>query len=220
MSRDPEPVPGALTAERVHMNHDALAGALGADAVAAVHSYRLEVIAEAGRRGLRVGSDTLPDVARSQPDLDLSVGPLDICLIFLHNPGRADLAGRTLRWNPAHGWSLSRAAADPPCFYAGPHPVPLHLVPTPADVVDWATGPLDPAGGQGTPPAGDEFADDPEAIDRLLSFINPYHQMFLREAAVSTGPDIQQPTRRRALDPSRWSMVTSAPGTASRAALR
>ena len=52
--------------------------------------------------------------------------------------------------------------------------------------MQWATGPLDPAG-HGDPPAGAELDDDPEAIHRLLSFINPYHQMFRRETEVQSG---------------------------------
>jgi hypothetical protein len=42
------------------MNNDALVAALGMDAVAAVHGYRLHVISEAERRGLRLINGALP----------------------------------------------------------------------------------------------------------------------------------------------------------------
>ena len=145
------------------MDNDALVAALGADAVAAVTGYRLSVIAEAERRGLRLIGRTLPDE-----------DPLDIRLAFLHCPGRPDLAGRTLRWDPAHGWSLSHRTANAPLsHYAGPRATPLQLVPTVAEVVRWAVGECD---GPATPPVGIELDDDPRAIHRLLGFVDTAEQ--------------------------------------------
>ncbi|MGH8939026.1 MAG: hypothetical protein ACRDV2_06715, partial [Actinomycetes bacterium] len=95
------------------MNIYALVAALGMDAVAAVHGYRLQVISEAERRGLRLVSQAGSDIA--QPSTDVrAVGSLDIRLTFLLTPGRAALAGRMLRWCPAHGWSLSSTGTHPP----------------------------------------------------------------------------------------------------------
>lgn len=155
------------------MNVYALVAALGMDAMAAVHGYRLQVISEAERRGLRLVSQEGSDVA--QPSTDVRpIGSLDIRLTFLHTPGRADLAGRMLRWCPAHGWSLSRTRPRPPVrYYAGPHCAPLHLVPIAPELLEWATGDLEgPAAGHSTPPTGVELDDDPEAIQRLLGFVD------------------------------------------------
>lgn len=161
------------------MNNDALVAALGADAVAAVNGYRLDVISEAERRGLRLVSEPLSDVVQVSAEVPI-VDPIDIRLAFLHCPGRPELAGRTLRWGPAHGWSLSHRAANAPLsYYAGHGAPPLFLVPTAADVVQWATGDGD---GPGKPPVGVELDDDPEAIHRLLSFIEPQRRMRAFEA--------------------------------------
>ena len=72
------------------MNNDAMVAALGADAVAAVHGYRLQVIAEAERRGLRLVSEALCGVVRLAADVCLVVDPIDIRLTFGHvsRPGR------------------------------------------------------------------------------------------------------------------------------------
>lgn len=155
------------------MNVYALVAALGMDAVAAVRGYRLQVISEAERRGLRLVSQASSDIA--QPSTDVQpVDSLDIRLTFRLTPGRADLAGRMLRWCPAQGWSLSSTGPHPPHrYYAGPHRSPLHLVPTAPELLEWATGDLDsPAAGHSTPPRGVELDDDPEAIQRLLSFVD------------------------------------------------
>lgn len=149
------------------MNNDAFAAALGRDAAAAVHCYRQHVIWEAQRRGPRLGSEALPDVGHVAADAD-SVDPIDIRLAFLHCPGRADLAGRTLRWCPAHGWSSSHRTANAPLsYYAGTTPTPLLLVPPTPEVVDWATGEFD---GPATPLVDVDLDDDAEAIHRLLGY--------------------------------------------------
>ncbi len=153
------------------MNNDALVAALGLDAVAAVHGYRLAVLAEADRRDLRLVSDALSGVMPGAGEGCVVVDPIDIRLAFGYARGRAGLAGRTLTWAPAHGWSLShRLASRALCYYATADSVPLDLVPAAAEVVDWAVG---DAGGSAAPPAGIELDDDPEAIRRLLSYIDP-----------------------------------------------
>lgn len=147
------------------MNNDALVAALGRDAAIAVRAYRLHVIREAERRGLRLVEEAVPDAAQGFAEAR-TVDPIDIRLTFLHCPGHAELAGRRLRWSPEHGWSLSHRAANAPlAYYAGPQATPLLLVPPAQDVVDWAIGEFD---GPARPPVGVELDDDPEAIRRLL----------------------------------------------------
>lgn len=160
------------------MNNDAFVAALGRDAAAVVHGYRQHVISEAQRRGLRLVNEALPAVGNVSADADSldpdCVDPIDIRLTFLHCPGRADLAGRTLRWCPAHGWSLSHRAANAPLsYYAGPTATPLLLVPAAPEVVDWATGEFD---GPATPPEGVDLDDDTEAIHRLLGYLDDGRQ--------------------------------------------
>jgi hypothetical protein len=153
------------------MNNDALVAALGLDAVAAVHGYRLGVLAEAERWGLHLVSEALSGVVSVSGGIRVVVDPVDIRLAFIYSRPRPDHAGTTLSWGPAHGWSLShRAASAPLCFYAGPRAAPLDLVPTPPQVLDWATG--DPLG-TAAPPVGVELDDEPRAIHRLLAFIDP-----------------------------------------------
>ncbi|WP_142047300.1 hypothetical protein [Pseudonocardia kunmingensis] len=153
--------------------------ALGVDAVAAVHGYRLAVLSEAGRRRLRLVSDPLSGAVQGSAEPG-GVDPIDIRLTFLHCPGRPELAGRTLSWGPARGWSLShRAASAPLSYYAGPGATPLHLVPPVEEVVRWATGECD---GPARPPVGIELDDDPEAVRRLLSFIHPQRRPKSTEA--------------------------------------
>ncbi len=150
------------------MNNNALVAALGADAVAVVHGYRLDVISEAERRGLRLVSEGHSGVVQVSAEIG-NTDPIDIRLAFMHCPGHPELAGRTLRWGPAHGWSLSHRMANAPLsYYATPGATPLHLVPTASQVVEWATGECD---GPARPAVGIELDDDPEAIRRLLSFI-------------------------------------------------
>lgn len=157
------------------MNSYALVAALGMDAVAAVHGYRLQVISEAQRRGLSLVSEALSDVVRL-PVGALLVDPINMRLTFLHNPDRIDLAGRMLRWDPSHGWSLLHGGAYAPIsYYAGSDSTPLHLVPTAAEVMEWATCDLGvPPGGGSRPPTGVELDDDPKAIHRLLGFMHPH----------------------------------------------
>ncbi len=183
------------------MNNYALVAALGMHAAAAVHGYRLQVISEAERRGLQLVSKAPPDVAPRCTDARL-VDPIDLRLTFLHTPGRADLAGRMLRWCPAHGWSLSCTGAHPPFrYYAGLHAAPLHLVPTASEVLEWAIGVLDgPTAGHSAPPWRVELDDDPKAIQRLLSFVDRQlpvraHELF-SPAAPQQAHALRPPARR------------------------
>jgi hypothetical protein len=151
------------------MNNDALVAALGMDAVAAVQGYRLAVCDEAADRGLRLVSEPLSDVVAVAPGMCVIVDPIDIRLAFVRTRG-SDLAGRTLSWNPEHGWAMShRTASGPLSFYAGPGASPLDLIPTPPQVLDWAVAGLD---GNGMPPPRVELDEDPEAIRRLLGFLD------------------------------------------------
>jgi hypothetical protein len=70
---------------------------------------------------------------------------------------------------------LRGGAYAPISYYAGSDATPLYLVPTAAEVMDWATGDLGaPSVGGSTPPTGVELDDDPEAIQRLLGFLHPH----------------------------------------------
>ena len=123
------------------MNNNALVAALGSDAVAAVHGYRVAVVDEARGRGLTLRP------ARTSATTD----PIDIRLVFADGPGGA-LPGQVLTWGPQRGWAMARAAADPsPRHLAGPLARPLDLVPTAADVLDRVTGGRH---GRAAPPAG------------------------------------------------------------------
>ena len=167
------------------MNNDALVAALGMDAVAAVHGYRLAVCAEASQRGLCLTSQPLSDVVAVSPGVCVIVDPIDIRLAFVHTRG-SDLTGRTLTWNPEHGWAMShRTAGGPLCFYARPRAEPLDLVPTPPQVLDWAVGELD---GNGMPPARVDFDGDLEAIRRLLGFLDRRSAFSTVEAFAPTPP--------------------------------
>jgi hypothetical protein len=173
------------------MNNDAFVAALGRDAATVVRGYRQHVISEAQQRGLRLVIEALLDVGHVAADADgdgLDSGdPIDIRLTFLHCPGWADLAGRTLRWCPAHGWSLSHRTANAPLsYYAGPMATPLLLVPTALEVVDWATGEFD---GPATPPVGVELDDDAEAIHRLLGYLDDGRQR--ARVGGGTGPSVR-----------------------------
>ena len=141
------------------MDNDALVAALGPDAVAAVHGYRLAVLAEAGRRGLRT-------------------------------------------WGPARGWSSShRTASGPLRSYAGPAAAPSDLVPTPQQVLDWASTDVR---GAAAPPVGVELDDDPVVIRRLLDFADPQEHLPATGGPVPapdeqrTGPDRSSGGRARA----------------------
>jgi len=154
------------------MNNDALVAALGMDAVAAVHGYRQQVISEADRRGLRLVSEALSDVVQLSTEVYTVVDPIDIRLAVLPRRGRGDLADPMLRWDPAHGWSLSyRGEHSPRDHYAGTHAAPLDLVPTAAEVVAWAISVLDGhTVGHRAPPRHLDLDDDPGAIRLLLGF--------------------------------------------------
>lgn len=139
------------------MNNNALVAALGSDAAASVHGYRLAVVDEARARGLALRP------VRTSPGAD----PIDIRLVFADGPGGA-LTGQVLSWGPARGWSIARSADDPsPRYLAGPLARPVDLVPTPADVLDRIT-----RGRRGStvPPLQVELEDDPAAVRRLLHF--------------------------------------------------
>ncbi|GAA3069747.1 hypothetical protein GCM10010464_37550 [Pseudonocardia yunnanensis] len=152
------------------MDTHALVAALGPDASAAVHGYRLDVMLEAGRRGLRLVDELVADLGRllaerGRPD------PLEIRLTFLHCPGRPELAGRTLRWCPSHGWSSShRSASADLSYFADSRASALDLVPTTAEVLDWATS---GCAGSSVPPTDVDLDDDPRAIRRLLTHAHP-----------------------------------------------
>ena len=139
------------------MNNNALVAALGSDAVAAVHGYRVAVVDEARGRGLTLRP------ARTSATTD----PIDIRHVFADGPGGA-LTGQVLTWGPQGGWAIARAPADPsPRYLAGPLARPLDLVPTVAEVLDRVTG---GRRGSTVPPLEVELDDDPAAVRRLLRF--------------------------------------------------
>lgn len=139
------------------MNNNALVAALGSDAVAAVHGYRLEVVEEARKRGL-----TLRPVLAG-PGTD----PIDVRLVFADGPAGA-LTGHVLTWSPERGWSFARSVADAsPRYLAGPLARPVDLVPTPAEVLDRI---ISGRRGSTVPPLDVELDDEPAAIRRLLQF--------------------------------------------------
>lgn len=181
------------------MNNDALVAALGPDTVAAVHGYRLAVIRAAERRGLTLVSEPLSAVMQLSPGGCVVVDPVDIRLTFQATPGLA-LTGRALRWCPAQGWSIARSRLHPPVRYlAGPGATPLHLVPTAAEVLDWACA--QPAGCT-EPPTRLELDDDVAAIHRLLTFVDRRHPMSMHEAylpgaATFTRADDHEPSSCR-----------------------
>jgi hypothetical protein len=157
------------------MNNDALVAALGLDAVAAVHGYRLAVLAEGHRRGASLVSEALSDVVPISSGVCVVIDPIDIRLTFVEHRSRPYLAGHTLTWNPSRGWFLfGPAPGDPQRFYAGPAAMPLNLVPTPMQVLDWAANPQT---GTTAPPTGIDLDDDPDAISRLLGFVDPDHRV-------------------------------------------
>lgn len=161
------------------MNNDALVAALGPDTVPAVHGYRLAVLGEAERRGLALVSEPLSGVMQLSPGGCVVVDPVDIRLTFRATPG-LPLAGRALRWCPAQGWSIARSRLHPPArFLAGPGATPLQLVPTAAEVLDWACA--QPTGSE-EPPTGVELDDDAAAIHQLLAFVDRQHPMSLDQA--------------------------------------
>lgn len=150
----------------------ALVAALGMDATAAVRGYRLRVIAEAERRGLRLTSVPVPDVMQCS---------MQIRLAFLRSDGYADLAGRELRWSPRMAGRYptpertSRRATTPV-------PMPSHWTSCPS--LAWATGDINgPAAGHSGRPMGVELDDDPEAIQRLLGFVTPQRRPRVQEVS-------------------------------------
>ena len=157
------------------MNNDALVAALGLDAIAAVHGYRLAVLTEGKRRGARLVSEALSDVVPISSGVCVVIDPIDIRLTFTEHRYQPNLTGHTLTWNPSRGWSLrGPSLGDPQSFYAGPPAMPLDLVPTPMQVLDWASAPQP---GTIPPPTGIDLDDDPDAISRLLGFIDPDHRV-------------------------------------------
>jgi hypothetical protein len=157
------------------MDNDALIAALGVDAVAAVRGYRTAVVTDAARRGLVLTSSALTDPTRTATETRV-IHPVDIRLTFARGGVRADLSGRLLRWSPATGWSAAVLAnAASVRYYAGRDTVPLSLVPTAAQVLDWAIRGLAtaPARHSSHPPGGVDLDDDPAALLRLIDFIDP-----------------------------------------------
>ncbi len=173
------------------MNNDALFAALGMDAAAAVHGYRLRMITEAGRRGMRLVSEPLPGGGQRVADRG-GVDLLDIRLIFGQCATRGGLTGCALSWSPEHGWSCQARAGAAPDYYAGPSAFALDLVPSAERVLDWVAG-----GGASrsvttqTPSPNVELDDDPEAIQRLLTFVAPQGRRHGRE--MSADPVEPQP---------------------------
>ena len=137
------------------MDNNALVAALGSDAVAAVHGYRLEVVEEARLRGLTLRS------APTGPGID----PLDIRLVFADGPAGAltgvlvwsrIAAGRSPGTPPIRRratWRARRPAAGPRAD-SGRRPVPPHRRSARLEA----------------PPLDVELDDDPAAIRRLLRF--------------------------------------------------
>jgi hypothetical protein len=167
-------------------SNDALVAALGLDAVAAVRGYRLQVISEAARRGLRLVTVSPSELVLASPDAHLVIDPIEIRLTILPSPGWDDLAGRMLSWNPAHGWAVCPSTARPPfAYYARAGNRPIDLVPTPALVLDWAMSGFP---GRAVSPAGIELDSDPVAIQRLLGFVDPKYRTFLNEAFAHCAP--------------------------------
>jgi hypothetical protein len=166
------------------MDNNALLAALGMDAVAAVRGYRSAVIADAGRRGLRLAGGS-----RSGPVWSRGFDPLDIRLTVRH-AGMADLAGRLLGWSAASGWwSRGPDPGGPVRFYAGPKAHPLHLVPTPPEVVDWACAGLTGRWNNPGPPHGVDLEDDPAALHRLIGFVDAQRRLHATRA-------VRAPSRR------------------------
>jgi hypothetical protein len=184
------------------MNNDALIAALGVDAVAAVRGYSTAVVTDAARRGLVLTSAALTDPVPTATGTRV-IDPVDIRLAFARGGVRADLRGRLLRWSPQTGWS-SKGPTDAATvrYYAGRDAVPLTLVPTAPQVLDWAVGGLDAAPARhGThPPAGVELDDDPAALRRLIDFIDPprlahAHQVFRDPGRASHSDSSPRSTR-------------------------
>lgn len=106
------------------MNNDALAAALGTGAAAAVHGYRLRVIAEAAKHGLRLVSEPF-EVAHASGDGAI-VDPVDIRLMFQHSRGHGATPLRLVP-DPRHvvEWAtgeLHGPAARPQGFKLHDHP--------------------------------------------------------------------------------------------------
>ncbi|HXV91663.1 MAG TPA: hypothetical protein VD813_00085 [Pseudonocardia sp.] len=153
------------------MDNDALVAALGPDAAAAVHGYRLHVLAEPRARGLAPADEALPPLVEP-PGRAAAADPVEIRLVFGRTPARTELGGRLLRWVPATGWSASHGGSHTTRFLAGAGARPVCLVPLPGEVVVWAAAvPLD---GHRTGPVRVELDDDPVAIRRLLAFAGPH----------------------------------------------
>ena len=177
----------------MRMNNDALVAALGVDAVAAVRGYRLDVVAEAARRGLRLVSDARSELVTTG-DAYVAIDPIEVRLHILDDPDTGDPGGM-LSWSPAHGWAVSRSVAHPPfAHYASPVAGPIDLVPTASQVLDWLADPFD---GPAFPPHGVELDGDPAAIRRLVGFASPRYQAFLHDTFADYTPE---QVRARLLD--------------------
>lgn len=116
------------------MNSTVRVAAFGALSVAAVRQYRVEVIAEARRRGLPLVSEAPSDL---DPDLvgDRHVIDTDIRLIVLDGPCGA---GTRLRWNPVIGWCVARPGSLPDRRrFALAAASPLDLAPPAPAVLAW-----------------------------------------------------------------------------------
>jgi hypothetical protein len=92
------------------VNSDALVAALGPDAVAAVHGYRLALLAEADRRGLRLVSEAPTDAVPGAAGRCVVVDPIDIRLAFVYPPSR-----RPRRTDPDVGSRARLVPVAPAC---------------------------------------------------------------------------------------------------------
>ncbi|MCO1654654.1 hypothetical protein [Pseudonocardia humida] len=187
------------------MKSDALIAALGVDAVAAVRGYRTAVVTDAARRGLVLTSSALTGPTRTAAAGTRVLDPVDIRLVFARGGVRADLSGRLLQWGPATGWS-TEVPADPASvrYYAGPDAVPLSLVPTAPQILDWVVRGVDAAAARHPAPAPDgvELAADPAALRRLIDFIDPprlahAHQVLRVAGRAPHSPHFPRPRRGR-----------------------
>ncbi len=117
------------------MSSSARVAAYTVHAIATVHRYRLEVIAEARRRGLRLVSEAPSDLTQPLAGDCLVIDTADIRLIILDGPGGG---GARLRWNPDTGWWLARPGTDAHRnSYARADASPLDLLPPAQALLDW-----------------------------------------------------------------------------------
>ncbi len=127
------------------MKSRAAEAALEVQAFAAVHRYRMGVIAEGRRRGLLLVSEA---PSQQQPPLSDDcevIQTADIGLILLEGPSGS---GARLRWHPDSGWWLARAGADPHrSRYVPQDAAPCDREPPAPALIDWTIAELHRAEG-------------------------------------------------------------------------